>query len=100
YPLLFTVEEGVFVIEDHPVLSEIDWANKAQEVVHQGHRYFLILGEAIPAGPKAFEETRGKVIQDYQKHLDARLIQTLQENHVILINEGEKDMICQLVVKK
>jgi len=100
YPLLFTVEEGVFVIEDHPVLSEIDWANKAQEVVHQGHRYFLILGEAIPAGPKAFEETRGKVIQDYQKHLDARLIQTLKENHVIQINEGEKERISQLVVKK
>ena len=100
YPLLFTLEEGVFVIEDHPVLSEIDWESKAQEVVHQGHRYFLILGEVIPAGPKAFEETRGKVIQDYQKHLDAQLIQTLKENHVIQINEGEKERISQLVVKK
>ena len=100
YPLLFTLEEGVFVIEDHPVLSELDLENTAQEVVHQGQRYFLVLGEVIPAGPKAFEETRGKVIQDYQKHLDAQLIQTLKENHVIQINEGEKERISQMVVKK
>src|SRR5690606_17668024 len=75
YPLLFTLEEGLFVIEDHPVLSEADLQNKNQELVHQGQRYFLILGDLIPAGPKSFEETRGKVIQDYQKHLDTQLIQ-------------------------
>lgn len=100
YPLLFTLEEGVFVVEDHPVLSEVGVQSKAQEVVHQGQRYFLVLGEVIPAGPKLFEETRGKVIQDYQKHLDAQLIQTLKEKHVIQINEVEKERISQMVVKK
>ena len=100
YPLLFTLEEGVFVIEDHPVLSGADLQNKNQELVYEGQRYFLILGETLPAGPKSFEETRGKVIQDYQKHLDTQLIQTLKENHVIQINEGEKERISQMVVKK
>ncbi len=100
YPLLFTLEEGVFVIEDHPVLSGADLQNKNQELVYEGQRYFLILGETLPAGPKSFEEARGKVIQDYQKHLDTQLIQTLKENHVIQINEGEKERISQMVVKK
>jgi peptidyl-prolyl cis-trans isomerase SurA len=100
YPLLFTLEEGVFAIEDHPVWSEADLQKKIQEVVYQGQPHFLLLGEVIPAGPKAFEETRGKVIQDYQKHLDQELIQTLKEKHVIQINEGEKERISQMVVKK
>ena len=100
YPRLFTLKEGVFVIEEHPVLSEVDIQKRTQEVIHQGERYFLLLGEVIPAGPKLFEETRGKVIQDYQQHLDAELIRTLKEKHVIEINEGEKERISQMVVKK
>lgn len=100
YPRLFTLEEGVFVIEEHPVLSEVELQKKTQEFVHESQRYFLLLGEVIPAGPKSFEETRGKVIQDYQKHLDTELIQSLHEKHVIQINEGEKERISQMVVKK
>ncbi len=100
YPFLFTLEEGVFVIEEHPVVSGVDLHNKMQEVVHQGQLCFVLLGDVIPAGPKSFEDTRGKVIQDYQKHLDTQLIQTLKEKHVIQINEGEKERISQMVVKE
>ena len=100
YPSLFTLEEGVFLIEEHPVLSEVDIRKRTQEVVHQSQRYFLLLGEVIPAGPKLFQETRGKVIQDYQQHLDTELIRSLKEKHVIEINEGEKERISQMVVKR
>ncbi|HLT08004.1 MAG TPA: peptidylprolyl isomerase [Cyclobacteriaceae bacterium] len=100
YPGLFTLEEGIFAIKEHPVLSKLDSQNKNQEVVQDGRRYFILLGDIIPAGPKAFDETRGKVIQDYQKHLDSQLIQSLKEKHVIQINEGEKERISQMVVKK
>lgn len=100
YPMLFTLEDGVFIIEDHPVLKDAGVAKKNKEAIYENHHYFLLLGEVITAGSKTFEETRGKVIQDYQKHLDLELIDTLKEKYSIQINEGEKERISQLVVKK
>src|SRR5690606_9219603 len=100
YPMLFTVEEDLYVIEEHPLLKAIDRSKKKHEIVHEGKIHFVILGETVPKGPKMFEETRGKVIQDYQKHLDSQLVNTLKENYSIQINEGEKERISQIVVKK
>lgn len=100
YPMLFTLEEGIFVVEEHPVITKVDVQKKNHELEHAGRTYFLVLGEVIPTGPKSFEETRGKVIQDYQKHLDQELIQTLKDKYSIQINEGEKERVSQRVVNK
>jgi peptidyl-prolyl cis-trans isomerase SurA len=100
FPQLFTVEEDLYVIEEHALLKEIDTSKPKHEVVHQGNIHFILLGESVPKGPKKFEETRGKVIQDYQKHLDSQLVNTLKENYSIQINEGEKERISQIVVKE
>jgi len=100
YPSLFTLEEDIYVIGKHPIVEKIDIEKKSNEVVHDGKRYFVLVGEVLPAGPKTFDETRGKVIQDYQKHLDSSLVQTLKEKYSIRINEGEKERISQLVVVK
>src|SRR5690606_19426813 len=100
YPMLFTLEEGVFAIEEHAVLRKIDIEKKKHELVHEEQRYFVLLGEIIPAGPKLFEESRGKVIQDYQKHLDLELLATLKEKYSIQINPSEKERISNLVVQK
>ena len=100
FPQLFTVEEDLYVIEEHPLLKEIDTGIKKHEVVHQGNVHFIVLCETVPKGPKKFEETRGKVIQDYQKYLDSQLVNTLKENYSIQINEGEKKRISQIVVEE
>jgi len=98
YPLLFTLEEDLYVIEDNPILQKVDPDKNYHELVHEGISHFLVLGEKVPAGPKMFEETRGKVIQDYQKYLDSTLIETLQENTSIKINEAEKERISRILV--
>ncbi|HLW20113.1 MAG TPA: peptidylprolyl isomerase [Cyclobacteriaceae bacterium] len=99
YPMLFTIEEDVYVIEEHPILKKADVQQKSKELVHEGKRYFIISGEILPAGPKAFEETMGKVIQDYQKHLDSTLVESLKGKYIIRVNDSEKERISQLVVK-
>jgi peptidyl-prolyl cis-trans isomerase SurA len=98
FPLLFTVEEDSFVIEGHPILQKIDSDKNYHELVHEGNSHFIVLGEKIPAGPKKFEETRGKVIQDYQKYLDSTLVETLKVNNSIQINEVEKERISRILV--
>lgn len=100
YPMLFTLEEDVFVIEENAVLRKLDLGKKDHELLHEGRIYFVRLGEIIPAGPKSFDETRGKVIQDYQRHLDLELISTLKESYSIQINPSEKERISNMVVEK
>ncbi len=100
YPMLFTLEEGLFTIEENAILRKIDLEAKSHELVHEGQRYFVLVGEIIPAGPKTFEESRGKVIQDYQKQLDHELIAKLKESYSIQINPSEKERISDLLVEK
>lgn len=100
FPMLFTLEENLFVIEEHPILEKIDISQKYHELIHGEDTHFLVLGDRVPAGPKMFEETKGKVIQDYQKHLDSALVNSLKDNYTIHINEVEKERISRRVVKK
>jgi len=97
-PFLFDTEEGVYVIEEDSLLKKLDVNIKHHEVT--GERVvFFVLGDLIPAGPKDFEETKGKVIQDYQQHLDKELVKNLRIKYSIQINEDEKKRISEMVVK-
>src|SRR5690606_2665383 len=55
YPSLFTLEEDIYVIGKHPIVEKIDNAKKSNAVEHDGKRYFVLVGEGLPAGPKAFD---------------------------------------------
>jgi peptidyl-prolyl cis-trans isomerase SurA len=92
-PLSFTMSEGEFEVETHPVLSKADLSKKFQEMKHNGKTTFLVLGDKIPPGVKKFTETRGKVIQDYQEFLDKQMISSLKESYLVQINEDEKKKI-------
>ncbi|MFD2034167.1 peptidylprolyl isomerase [Belliella marina] len=98
-PLAFTIQNNIFEIGSHPVLSRATTDKSFQELNIDGKTHFVILGNKIPAGPKKFEETRGKVIQDYQEHLDKSMIATLKENYIIRINEEEKNRVYDIVTK-
>lgn len=99
-PLLFAVEQDLYKREEHPVLSKVNVNKKYHELFLDEKYYFVVLGETLPAGPKKFEETRGQVIQDYQSHLDAQLVETLIKKYTVKINEAEKERIFQELVQK
>lgn len=99
-PLAFTIENNIFEMDSHPILSRA-MTNKAyQEVNFDGKTYFIMLGNKIPAGPKKFEETKGKVIQDYQEFLDKSLVSKLKKNYIIRVNEDEKRRVYDIVINK
>ncbi|MCS4433670.1 peptidylprolyl isomerase [Aquiflexum gelatinilyticum] len=99
-PLAFTVSEGIFEWQQHPILKNADMSKNFQELRIEGKAYMLVLGEKVLPGPKKFEETRGKVIQDYQEFLDKKLISSLKEKYAVQINEEEKQKIFDLAVQK
>jgi peptidyl-prolyl cis-trans isomerase SurA len=99
-PLAFTLSNGVFETEAHPVLSRADLNKTFQEINLDNKTYFVVVGEKLGPGPKKFEETRGKVIQDYQEYLDKNLITNLKENYIIQINEDERQKIFDATVNK
>lgn len=99
-PLAFTVSEGIFEWQQHPILKNADMALNFQELRLENKTYMVVLGEKVLPGPKKFEETRGKVIQDYQEFLDKQLISTLKEKYAVQINEAEKQKIFDLAVAK
>jgi peptidyl-prolyl cis-trans isomerase SurA len=99
-PLAFAMEEGIFEWESHPVLQKSDLQKGFQELKINQKTHFVLIGETINPEPKKFTETRGKVIQDFQQHLDEKLIASLKENYIIRINEDEKQKIYDIVVDK
>jgi peptidyl-prolyl cis-trans isomerase SurA len=99
-PLAFTVTEGIFEWQQHPILKNADMSKNFQELRLENKTYMVVLGEKILPGPKKFEETRGKVIQDYQEFLDKKLISSLKEKYAVQINEEEKQKIFELAVEK
>ncbi|WP_373497542.1 peptidylprolyl isomerase [Aquiflexum sp.] len=99
-PLAFTFTDGIFEVESHPVLNRIDLNKTFREIKIDNKTHFVVVGEKLGPGPKKFEETRGKVIQDYQEYLDQKLIATLKENYIIQVNEDEKQKIFDVTVSK
>jgi peptidyl-prolyl cis-trans isomerase SurA len=99
-PLAFTLTDGSFELSTHPVLKAADISKPTQELRLDNKTYFVVMGEKLPPGPKKFEETRGKIIQDYQEHLDKTLIALLKEKYLIEINESEKQKIFDVTVDK
>lgn len=99
-PLAFTLTDGNFEINSHPVLKAADISKPTQELKLDNKTYFVVIGEKLPPGPKKFEETRGKIIQDYQDYLDKSLIALLKEKYLIEINESEKQKIFDVTVDK
>ncbi|WP_137401173.1 peptidylprolyl isomerase [Echinicola rosea] len=96
--LSYKVDEGVFEVHNDPILKTLEIQSGLQEVEVNNKPYIVLLGKQYPAGPKAFEETRGQVIKDYQEHLNQSLISVLKQNFIVQINEDEKERIENIVV--
>ena len=93
--LLFTVEQKTFEVDNNELLSELD-LNQTYHKLHQNEETVLIvLGETLPARQKKYEETRGRLIQDYQQYLETKLITELKQKYTIQVNEDEKEKIYQ-----
>ncbi|HZH86768.1 MAG TPA: peptidylprolyl isomerase [Brumimicrobium sp.] len=80
--------KGKFVQSNHDVLNGKNLKVGKNEIFKKGDKYYLvIIEEVIPAGPKAINEARGAVIQDYQEFLEKQWLSELNKKHLVSINK-------------
>lgn len=64
------------------------------DVFKDGNYYFITqVTKKLPKGAKTFEETKGKVINDYQQYLESKWVDDLKKEFTIKVN---KDVFTQV----
>ena len=68
-----------------PKLDE--WKEGVSGVVKSGDYYYVVkTNKVLPAGPKSLEEARGRVINDYQQHLESTWVNELGKEFTVKVN--------------
>jgi len=97
--LLFTVEQKTYEVDKNELLNGLDLNQPYHEIHQNNETILLVLGEILPESVKKYEETRGRLIQDYQQYLETKLLTELKQKYTIQVNEGEKEKIYQSLVQ-
>lgn len=76
-------EEGSEALPKHSKLNV-----GISEIIKDGNYYFVTqVIKKMPKGPKTFEETKGKVINDYQQYLESRWVDELKKEFTISVDK-------------
>ena len=75
---------GVFEEGNDALPKNLKQAEGLSEIVKEGEYYFVtMVNKFIPGGPKTLEECKGKVINDYQQHLEQNWVAELKKEFTI-----------------
>jgi peptidyl-prolyl cis-trans isomerase SurA len=75
---------GVFEEGNDALPKNLKQAEGLSEIVKEGEYYFVtMVNKFIPGGPKTLEECKGKVINDYQQHLEQNWVAELKKEFSI-----------------
>lgn len=82
------VKSGIFEIGDAALPKHQDFKVGITEISHEGNYYFITqVNKKLDKGPKKLEETRGKVINDYQQYLEANWVDELKKEFTVKVNQ-------------
>jgi len=87
-PLSLQIKSKKFIKGENEYIDSITWKEGiAQDIVLQDHSYVLIdIHDVIPPVFKELDETRGKVISDYQNDLEREWLANLKLKYKIKVN--------------
>lgn len=75
---------GVFEEGNEALPKSIKFAPGVSEIIKEGDYYFVAkVNKVIPAGPKSLEESKGKVINDYQQYLEQNWVADLRKEFTV-----------------
>jgi peptidyl-prolyl cis-trans isomerase SurA len=82
------VAEGVFEEGNESLPKTITYTKGLQPIVKEGDYYYIVtVNTVLPAGPKTLEESRGRVINDYQNYLESNWVSELKKEFAIQVNQ-------------
>ena len=88
-PLSLQINTKKFVKGENEYIDAVDWKlGIAADIKTKDGSYIIVdIHEVLVSGVKALNETRGKVISDYQNALEVEWIASLQEKYKVSINK-------------
>jgi len=82
------VAEGVFEEGNETLPKTVTYTKGLQPIVKEGDYYYIVtVNNVLPAGPKTLEESRGRVINDYQNYLESNWVSELKKEFAIQVNQ-------------
>ena len=88
-PLSLQINSTKFLKGDDEYVDSVDWKKGiSRDIKTKDGSYIIVdIHELLPAGEKELDDTRGKVISDYQNILEKEWISLLQEKYIVNINQ-------------
>ena len=97
-PLSLQINTNKFVKGENEYIDAVDWElGIAGDIKTNDGSYIIVdIHELLESGVKELNETRGKVISDYQNYLELEWIASLKEKYQVSIN---KELLYKLIKK-
>ncbi|OYU85369.1 MAG: peptidylprolyl isomerase [Flavobacterium sp. BFFFF2] len=80
--------QGTFQEGSDALPKQLEWKEGLSAVIHEGNYYFVVqVNKVLPAGDKTLEESRGKVVNDYQQFLEQNWVSDLKKEFQVQLNQ-------------
>lgn len=80
-------KSGVFELESDALPKQKEWKTGVSDVLKEGDYYYAVkTNKVMPAGPKTFDESKGRVINDYQQQLESTWVSDLEKEFTVEVN--------------
>ena len=78
---------GTFEHESDALPKLKEWKPGISDVVKEGEYYYVVkTNKVLPAGPKTLDESRGRVINDYQQQLESTWVSDLEKEFSVKVD--------------
>ena len=79
---------GVFDENSDALPKELVKKEGVSDIIKDGEYFFVVkVNKKLPAGTKTLEETKGKVISDYQQYLEEKWVDDLKKEFTVKVNQ-------------
>ena len=81
-------KKGIFETDSNAVPKQAKWQTGLTDIIKEGDYYYVVkVNKVLPKGPKTLDETRGRVINDYQQHLESNWVSNLKKEFNVQVNQ-------------
>ncbi|MCG2610579.1 peptidylprolyl isomerase [Flavobacterium sp. SM15] len=82
------VKSGVFELGSDALPKHKNLTVGLSDILHEGNYYFITqVNKMMPKEPKKLEETKGRVINDYQQYLESHWVDDLKKEFTVKVND-------------
>ena len=88
-PLSLKIESKKYLKGDNKFIDELKWVKGTSSNIKQSDNSIVIIDihNVLPKTYKTLEETKGKVISDYQSELESAWINVLRNKYSVNVNK-------------